>query len=78
MIDKDHSSIARSTTLRLYGDGEVDVDQLHMKLCVVGDEQVGKTTMALAMGCDGDPTKKTAGVKLKFTKSTNQNSEVPC
>ena len=30
----------------------------------MGDERVGKTTMAIAMGCDGDPTKRTAGIEV--------------
>jgi GTPase SAR1 family protein len=46
----------------LYTDGEVDAD--HVKLFIVGDEEVGKTTMAIAMGVKADPTKRTAGIEV--------------
>ena len=58
----------------MYGGGEVDADQV--KLCIVGDERVEKTTMAIAMGCDGDPTKRTAGIEIHKVNKPEFNGPV--
>jgi GTPase SAR1 family protein len=42
----------------------------------VGDERVGKTTLAVAMGCDGDTAKRTAGIEVHRVQRAEFNGRV--
>ena len=46
----------------MYAGGCEYPDQL--KFCLVGEEMAGKTTLSIAMGGSGDPTKRTAGIDV--------------
>ena len=53
----------------MYSDDGKDKKPEQLKLCVIGEERSGKTSIAIAMGVEGDVELRTAGIVVQ--KATN-------